>query len=159
MGGWWVVDTWWVTARAPPRKVENRKKVQINPTQLLAHHRCTAVVRTAELLCCRCGLVGAYCSTAVVLLWWWVCRWVGGGWWVLGRWRLALSPGRWRIVRTCKCHTAPGVPQVYRCRAYCRTAVLPLWIGWYVLLHCCCTAVVVAWSVGGGWMVGVHVGG
>ena len=24
-----------------------------------------------------------------------------------------------------------------------RTAVLPLWIGWYVLLHCCCTAVVV----------------
>ena len=30
-----------------------------------------------------------YCSTAVVLLWWWVSRWVRGGWWVLDVWRLA----------------------------------------------------------------------
>ena len=61
-----------MTARALPRKVENRKKVQINSALLLAYHRCIAVVRTAVLLCCRCGLVGTYCSTAVVLLWWWV---------------------------------------------------------------------------------------
>ena len=42
-------------------------------------HRCTAVVRTAIQLCSRCGLAGTYCSNAVVLLWWWVGSWVGGG--------------------------------------------------------------------------------
>ena len=30
-----------------------------NPTQILAYHRCTAVVRPAVLLCCRCGLPGS----------------------------------------------------------------------------------------------------
>ena len=34
-----------------------------------------------------------------------------------------------------------------------RTAVLPLWIGRCLLLHCCCIAVV-GWSVGGWWVAG-----
>lgn len=34
----------------------------------------------------------------------------------------------------------------------CRNAVLPLWIGRYVLLYCC-------WSVGGWWVVGARCGG
>ena len=50
----------------------------------------------------------------------------------LSRGRLALSPGKWRIVRKCKSHPAP---------ASCRTAVLPLWIGRDVLRHCCCVVV------------------
>ena len=33
-----------------------------------------------------------------------------------------------------------------------RTGIPP-----YMLLHCC--TAVVAWSVGGGWVVGVHMGG
>ena len=74
-----------------------------------------------------------------------------GGMKSLSRGRLALSPGRWRIVRKCKSHPAPGVPQVYRCGACCcaavvdwsvRTAPLPL------------TTVMVGWSVGGGCLVG-----
>ena len=32
--------------------------------------------------------------------------------------------------------------------------MLPLWIGRYVLLHCCCTAVMVGWSMGGWWVMG-----
>ena len=72
----------------------------------------------------------------------------------VSRGRLVLSPGTWRIVKKCESYPAPGVPQVYRSGTYCRTAVLPLWIGRYVLLHCYCTAVVVGWSVGGSWVVG-----
>ena len=52
------------TARALPRKVENRKKVQIPPSSW----RTTGVPLWC-VLCCRCGLVGTYCSSAVVLLW------------------------------------------------------------------------------------------
>ena len=79
------------TARALPRKAENRKEVEI-PTQFLAYPRCcgayccTAVCCRCGLVgtygctavCCRCGLVSTHCCTAVVLLWW-VGRWVGGG--------------------------------------------------------------------------------
>ena len=48
------------------------------------------------------------------------------------------------LSRWLRCHS---------CSAYCRTAVLPLWIGRHVLLHCCYPAVVVGWSVGGWWVV------
>ena len=62
----------------------------------------------------------------------------------LSRGRLALSPGRWRIVRKCKPGPAPGAQKYRFFCAYCRIAVLPLWMGRYVLLHCCCcTAVLV----------------
>ena len=67
------------TAGALPRKVGNRKKVQIPPSSWR-----TTGVPLGCVLYCRCGLVGTYCSTGVVLLWWWVGRWVGGEWWVLG---------------------------------------------------------------------------
>ena len=68
------------TARALPRKAENRKEVEI-PTQFLAYPRCCGAY-CCTAVCCRCGLVGTHCCTAVVLLWW-VGRWVGGGWWVV----------------------------------------------------------------------------
>ena len=41
----------------------------------------------------------------------------------------------------------------YCCCPCCCSAVLPLWIGRYVMLHCCYTAVV-GWSLGGWWVVG-----
>ena len=63
------------TARALPRKVENRKKVQTPPSSW----RAAGVSLWCVLLYCRCGLVGTCCFTAVVLLWWSVGRWVGGG--------------------------------------------------------------------------------
>ena len=71
----------------------------------------------------------------------------------LSRERLALSPGRWRIVRKCKPHPAPGVPQVYRCGAYCCTAV----VDWSAraaprLLYCCGGRLVGGWVVGAWWV-------
>ena len=137
------------TARALPREVEIVENV--NPTQLLGYHGCTAVVRTAVLLCCRCGLVGTYCSTAVVMLWC-VGRWVGGGWWVLGGWRLARDPRNGGGRKTTNLFAFLTVlylpmaavlktPEPTKC--FLRTGIPP-----YILLHCC--TAVVAWSVGGG---------
>ena len=60
-----------------------RKNVEIPPSSSRARY--TAVVRSAALLYCRCGLVDTY----------WVGRWVGGG--CVGGWRLAPSP-RWRRI-------------------------------------------------------------
>ena len=69
--------------------------------------------------------------------------------------RLALSPGRRRIVRKWKSPPLLAY-HVYCYGEYCCTAVLPLWIGRYVLLHCCCCAAVVGRSVGGWWVVGAR---
>ena len=108
--------------------------------------QCTAVV-AAVLLCCRCGLVGTYCSTAVVLLWWWVGRWVDGvGGCVVGGGSLAIHemaggrkttnlPAFLTVLRVLKS------PESIKCSS--RNGVPP-----YILLHCC--TAVVAWSVGGG---------
>ena len=75
-----------------------------------------------------------------------------GAWWVTAR---ALPE---KVESRNKVQIPPSslrTTQLYRCGAYCRTsAVLPLWIGRYVLLHCCCKAVVVDWSVDEWWVVG-----
>ena len=92
------------------------------------------------------------CCTAVVVST--VGGWVVGGGRLVGDRSGAPLEGGESQESANKSHPAPGAPQVYRRGAYCRTVVLPLWIGWYVVLHCCCTAVVEDWSVGGGCLVG-----
>ena len=87
------------TARALPRKVENRTK-SANPTQLLAYHRTTGVPLRYRIattaVCCRCGLVGTCCSTAAVVLLLYCCDggavdgWVVGGGCLVGGGSLAI---------------------------------------------------------------------
>ena len=92
----------------------------------------------AALLCCRCGLVGTYCCTAVVLLWS-VGRWVGGGWWVLGGWRLARSLPEMSGGRK---NNEP--PRNEMLLAYRYTAVHTA-----ALLYCC-SGLIGGWCMGGG---------
>ena len=123
------MGAWWVTARALPRNVENRKGVQIPPSSCRTTgvplwcelpYCCTAVVdwsvRTAPLLLYRCGggLVGGW--TRVVGAWWVTVRALPRN--VENRQKVQIPPSSW--------HTK-GVPL------------------WCVLLYCC--AAFVAWSV------------
>ena len=134
-------------------EVENRKKVQIPPSSW----RTTGVPLWCVLAyCCAAvvGLFGTYCSTAVVLLWWRVGRRVGGGC-LVGGGSLAIHemtggrettnlPALLTVLRVLK------TPEATKCSS--RSGIPP-----YIFLHCC--TAVVAWSVGGGWVVGVLVGG
>ena len=141
------------TARALPRKVENRKKVQIPPSSwrttgappwCALPYCCAAVVdwsvRSAPLLlyCCG-GLVGGL-----------VGGWVVGGGCLVGGGSLAIHemaggrkatnlPAFLTVLRILK------TPEPTNCAS--RTGIPP-----YILLHCC--TAVVAWSEGGGWVMG-----
>ena len=64
-------------SRSPPEVGESSESANPHPTQLY----CYCCIAGCVVL--RWGLVGTYCCTAVVVLWW-VGRWVGGGLWVLG---------------------------------------------------------------------------
>ena len=75
--------------------------------------KCKSHPAPAELLCCLCGLVGTYCSTAVVLLW--QCRWWWWWWWLL---RLFLKEkNRLSVVMT-----SPSQCQCCVCSSSCRMA-------------------------------------
>ena len=75
--------------------------------------KCKSHPAPAELLFCLCGLVGTYCSTAVVLLW--QCRWWWWWWWLL---RLFLKEkNRLSVVMT-----SPSQCQCCVCSSSCRMA-------------------------------------
>ena len=132
------------TRRSLPGKAE---KVEIPPSSWRT--RCTAVMRTAELLCCRCGLVGTHCSTAVALLWW-IGRWVGGAWCgcLVGGGSLAIhevAGGRTTtnlhaFLTGLRILNIPEPTKTVYCRTYCCTAVL--------LYRCC--GLVSGWLLDGG---------
>ena len=101
------------------------------------------------LLCCRCGLFGTFCSTAVVLLWW-VGRWVGGGCLVGGDLFAIqeMAGGRKNDEPPRVYYRAAALKTSKPTKCSPRTGIPP-----YILLHCC---TVMACSVGGegarGWV-------
>ena len=127
------------TARALPRKVENRQKTQIPPSSW----RTTGVPLWRVLPYCCAAIVDWSVRTALLLL---VGGWMVGGGCLVGGGSLAIhemAGGR-------KTTNLPAFPTVLRVlktpeptKRSSRTGIPP-----YILLHCC--TAVEAWSVGGG---------
>ena len=123
-------------SRSPQEDEESPESAILHPIQFYCYC-CTAGCGLCAV-CCRWRLVGSYCFTAVIVLWW-GGRWVGVGRWVLdGGASLAAQGGspRWLgfvkktnfppfLITSYRLENQPNAPRVpVYCRTGCCTAVL-----------------------------------
>ena len=143
-------------ARALPRKVENRKKMQIPRSSW----RTTGVPLWCVLPYCCVAVVDWSVRTASLLLYCWVVVWSVGGWWMVGAW--------WVTARAL-CRKVENRKKVQIPSSSWRTTGVPLWcvlpyycvavVDWSVptaplLLYCCGGVLASGWVMGAGCLVG-----